>query len=119
MAEYVEQGIYRPAGQTAPYRPVATWQAGIKPAPGPGYLAGTFPEGVTSLDGAPLSATVRVLYRPGSGALGDGALMASVKSAHDGTWRVDGLDPALRFDVVCRLEGFNDLILSNVSPVPY
>lgn len=83
-----------------------------------GYLAGTLPDGVTRLDGAPVSATVRVSLRSPMHAL-DGLPIAEVVSAIDGTWRVDGLDPALRFDVVCRLEGFNDLILSNVSPVPY
>ncbi len=119
MVEYVEQGVYYPAGACILYVPTVMAVAGIKPAPGPGYLAGTFPSGVTSVDGAPTKATVRVLYRPGFGAFGDGALVASVESAHDGTWRVDGLDPAHKFDVVCRLEGFNDLILSNVSPVPY
>lgn len=87
--------------------------------PGPGYLAGTFPGGITSVDGVPTTATIRVHYRPAEGAVGDGALVATLQSAPDGSWRVDGLDPNLKFDVICRKEGFNDMILSGVSPVPY
>lgn len=83
---------------------------------GSGYLAGTFPGGITTVDGVPTPATVRVLYRPASGQPGDGALVAEVQSAADGSWRVDGLDPALKFDVVGRKAWFNDVIMSNVSP---
>lgn len=90
--------------------------AGRLPAKGNGYLAGTYPGGITTVDGVPVRATVRVLYRPASGALGDGAVVAEVQSALDGTWRVDGLDPALKFDVVGRKPGFNDVIMANVSP---
>lgn len=89
-----------------------------KPAPGPGYLAGTFPDGITSVLGTPETATIRVIYRPAAGAPGDGAVVAEVTSAADGTWRVDNLDPALRYDVICRKEGYNDLIWANVSPTP-
>lgn len=81
-----------------------------------GYLAGSFPGGITTVDGVPTAATVRVLYRPGPGQPGDGALVAEVQSAADGSWRVDGLDPALKFDVVGRKAWFNDVIMSNVSP---
>lgn len=83
---------------------------------GNGYLAGSFPGGITTVDGVPTPATVRVLYRPGPGQPGDGALVAEVQSAADGSWRVDGLDPALKFDVVGRKAWFNDVIMSNVSP---
>lgn len=83
---------------------------------GSGYLAGSFPGGITTVDGVPTAATVRVLYRPGPGQPGDGALVAEVQSAADGSWRVDGLDPALKFDVVGRKAWFNDVIMSNVSP---
>lgn len=89
------------------------------PAPGPGYLAGEFPGGVTSVDGIPTTATVRVLYRPEEGALGDGVLVAQVQSAPDGTWRVDGLDPALKFDVIARKVDYNDVIVAGVRPRPY
>lgn len=85
---------------------------------GPGYLAGTFPGGVTAVDGVPTTATVRVHYRPAEGELGDGVLVAQVQSAPDGTWRVEGLDPTLKFDVIARKEGYNDMILANISPLP-
>lgn len=89
---------------------------GRKPPTGDGYLAGEFPDGITRVEGVPGPATIRVLYRPASRSLGDGVLMAEVQSGHDGTWRVDGLSTAHRFDVVCRHDGYNDMILSNVAP---
>ena len=83
---------------------------------GVGYLAGEFPGGITTIDGVPAAATVRVLYRPASGAAGDGVVVAEVQSAPDGTWIVEGLNPALKFDVVGRKAGFNDVIMANVTP---
>lgn len=88
------------------------------PPRGNGYLAGTFPDGITTVDGVPVEATVRVLYRPEGGEIGDGALVAQVKSNPDGTWRVDGLNLDLKYDVVGRLAGFNDVITAGVYPVP-
>lgn len=95
---------------------IVNYQSRLKPLPGNGYLAGTYPGGITTVDGVPTRATVRILYRPLSGALGDGAVVAEVLSDTDGTWRVDGLDPALKFDVVGRKQGFNDVIMAGVSP---
>lgn len=83
---------------------------------GAGFLAGEFPDGITTVEGAPVTATVRVLYRPDSGDPGDGMVVAEVQSAPDGTWRVDGLNPALKYDVVGRKNGHNDVIVANVSP---
>ncbi len=83
---------------------------------GAGYLAGTYPGGITKIEGVPGSAEIRVLLRTATGAMGDGMLVASVVSGVDGTWRIDGLSTALRFDVVCRHDGYNDMILANVSP---
>lgn len=87
-----------------------------KPLPGNGYLSGEFPGGITAVDAVPTSATVRILYRPTSGTPGDGVLVAETQSAPDGTWRVDGLNPALRYDVVGRKAGLKDVIMSNVQP---
>lgn len=82
---------------------------------GHGYLAGSFPDGITSVEGVPASATIRVLLRlPGFPA--DGEVVAEVQSNPDGTWLVEGLNPYLKYDVICRHEGYNDMILSNVSP---
>lgn len=81
---------------------------------GAGYLAGEFPDGATTVGGVPVSAVVRVLLR--TTGEGDGTLVAQVESAADGTWRVDGLDPAKKYDVVGRRALFNDVIVSNVSP---
>lgn len=83
---------------------------------GTGYLAGEFPDGITTVEGVPVAATVRVLLRTESGHVGDGAVIAEVQSAPDGTWRVDGLNTALRYDVVGRKAGHNDVIMANVTP---
>lgn len=87
------------------------------PANGAGFLAGSFPDGLTTVDGVPAEAEVRVLFRPASGGVSDGVVVATVMSGQDGVWRVEGLDPALRFDVVGRKAGFNDVLMSNVQPV--
>lgn len=84
---------------------------------GAGYLAGEYPGGTTTVEGVPVAATVRILYRPESGQPGDGSVVAEVESAPDGTWRVDGLNPSLRYDVVGRMDGYNDVIVANVRPV--
>lgn len=83
---------------------------------GSGYLAGEFPEGITTVEGVPVSAEIKVLYRDQSGGAYDGFVVAKTLSAPDGTWRVDGLNPALRYDVVGRKNGHNDVIMANVSP---
>ena len=87
------------------------------PPAGTGYLAGEFPGGITTVGGAPVGATVRVLLRTAGGAPGDGVVVAIKQSAADGTWRVDGLNTSLKYDVVGRKAGFNDVIQANVSPV--
>ena len=84
---------------------------------GAGYLSGEFPSGTTTVEGVPTQAEVRVLWRGPAGHPADGVLVAKTQSAPDGTWRVDGLNPDLRYDVVGRKGGFNDVIVSNVQPV--
>lgn len=85
------------------------------PQGGDGFLAGTYPDGITRVEGVPASCTVRVLYRVAG--YGDGVLVAEVQSAVDGTWEVGGLNPSLKYDVVCRHDGYNDSIYSGVTPV--
>ena len=87
------------------------------PTTGTGFLAGEFPSGTTTVEGVPTQAEVRVLWRGPAGHPSDGVLVAKTQSAPDGTWRVDGLNPDLRYDVVGRKGGFNDVIVSNVQPV--
>ena len=85
--------------------------------PGNGYLAGEHPGGTTTVDGVPQSAQVRVVVRDPKNGPYDGFVAARAHSAPDGTWRVDGLNPNLRNDVIGRKDGFNDVIVSNVQPV--
>src|SRR5690554_3676344 len=84
---------------------------------GTGFLSGEFPTGITSVNGVPVSAEVRIIYRSQASEPGDGEVIAVVESNQDGTWEVEGLNPALKFDVVGRIPGFNDVIASSVSPV--
>lgn len=95
---------------------ILRWRAYVKPPAGNGYIAGTYPNGLTQVDGVPAAATVRVLHRPLSGGFADGVVVAEVQSEPDGTYLVEGLDPDLRYDVVGRKEGFADVIVSNVAP---
>ena len=116
MATYTPLGLSLSAVVTR--QQAVTLQSPLKPLPGTGtgWLAGTLPGGATTVDGVPTRATVRVLYRPASGSLGDGVVVAEVQSAYDGTWLVTGLNPLLKYDVVGRKPGFNDVIMANVSP---
>lgn len=86
------------------------------PPSGIGFLSGSYPDGITRIEGVPSSCQVRVLYRAGSLQPGDGVVVAEVISGADGTWRVDGLSPSLRYDVVCRHDGYADMIISDVTP---
>ena len=83
---------------------------------GDGYLAGEFPDGATTVDGAPVAATVRVMVRK-PGDLADGFVVIETQSAPDGTWRVDGLPGRFKYDVVGRKDGFNDVLVADVTPV--
>lgn len=93
----------------------AEWQPYRLRLNGDGVLAGTWPDGITTLDLLPVSATVRVLLRA-KGHPGDGTLVAEVQSGPDGTWRVEGLPSHLRYDVVGRYRGRNDVIWADVAP---
>lgn len=86
---------------------------------GEGWLGGSPPEGGARVEGVPSPAVIRVLLRTEEGNPLDGFVIAEVATGRDGSWRVDSLDPSLKFDVVCRYAGYNDMILSNVSPTPY
>lgn len=83
---------------------------------GIGYLAGEFPKGITTIDGVPASLNVRVLWRDPDRTDSDGTVVASIQSAQDGTWRVSNLNADLRYDVLVRGVGFNDVIMSNITP---
>lgn len=89
-----------------PYR--AGWGAGS------GYLAGEDP-GLVTVAGAPAAREIEIRIRKTR------KIMATGFSASDGTWRFDGLDPAVEFDVMARdyAEVYNDVIRARVRPVAY
>jgi len=86
------------------------------PNRGSGYLSGEYPDGITTIEGVPVSAEVRVLVRGEFGDDLDGSVVNTAMSAADGTWTIEGLNPDLKYDVVVRKEGYNDVMVANVSP---
>lgn len=86
------------------------------PLNGLGYFGGTFPDGLTTIAGKPISATIRVVLRTPINGYGDGVLVATTQSNPDGTWRINGIPTHLKYDVIARYDGENDVIMSNVSP---
>ena len=94
------------------YRAIFTY----KPASGNGYLSSTLPNFIVSVSGVPAVGEVRVLLRSSPVPQGDGILVAKTTSNVSGQWRIDGLNPKYTYDVVCRVDGYNDLIFSNVKP---
>ena len=87
-----------------------------KPLFGDGHLAGDSPDGTTTVEGVPTPITVRVMLRTQPGSAGDGLLVAETQSNAAGVWKVEGLNPMLRYDVIGRLTGKKDVIVSDVIP---
>ncbi len=65
--------------------------------------------------GYAVRAEIRLHYRS-PGKPSDGAFVRSTMSSIDGTWEFTNLNIDLRFDVVARLDGARDVIISDVSP---
>ena len=42
--------------------------------------------------------------------------MQHIKTEITGSWRVSDLNPDLRFDVICRFDGYKDEVISGVQP---
>lgn len=98
--------------------------ASSTPWSGPGYLAGETPadpddpdspDGRTRIDGALASIRVQVQSRIGN------VVVAQTRSAADGTWRVDSLNPDMEF-VVLGLDDsgtVNAAIQDRIKPAAY
>lgn len=88
-----------------------------RPEGGNGLLSGSFPLSLITQGGnLPSQANIRILYRPEQGASGDGYVVATTTCNADGTWQVSGLNENLKFDIVARIPGFNDVLISDVQP---
>lgn len=81
---------------------------------GMGYIAGESP-GLVTVNGAPGAREVEVRHRATR------KIVASTFASSAGEYRIDGLDPDEKFDVIARdYSGtYNDVIVSRVSPQPY
>lgn len=88
----------------------------IKGMKGRGFLSGSYPDGITSIDGVPTSARVRVFIRSPDKSISDGILVADIMSGVDGTWRVENLPIEYKYDVISSKAGFNDVIVTNITP---
>lgn len=84
---------------------------------GAGSLSGTYPDGITSINNVPTQANISVSLRSKPGSILDGIIVATTMSSQDGTWVIVGLSKELRFNVVARLDGYNDVIASNITPL--
>ena len=83
-----------------------------------GLLSGSFPLSMVTQNGnLPSQSDVRILYRPNTGEPGDGILVATTICNADGTWQASGLNENLKYDIVARIPGFNDVLISDVQPV--
>lgn len=83
---------------------------------GNGYLGGDFPDYVTKVEGVPAQTEILVFLHRDPGDPGDGKLIKRLTTFQSGSWRVDNLNPDLRYDVVCRYPGYKDEIMSNIKP---
>lgn len=81
---------------------------------GTGFLAGEFPDGRTTVNGVPTSASVKAFYVLESG---DWQLAGQATSNPDGTWLIGGINHDLRFSVVGQLDGYNDVVMANIKPM--
>lgn len=83
-----------------------------------GLLSGSFPLSMLTYQGnLPSYAEIRILYRPNTEDLVDGILVATTTCNADGTWQVSGLNENSKYDIVARIPGFNDVLISDVQPV--
>lgn len=83
---------------------------------GHGYLAGELPDGITTDETVPVSATVRAVLRTPDFPETDGIPVSHTVSDVAGTWRIDGVDPNTKFDVIGRLDTRNDAMMADVKP---
>lgn len=79
---------------------------------GNGYIAGTLPIGLVTINGAPGGRAVEVRNRITRG------VVAVIFSKADGTYLIDNIDPYQLYDVIGRdwSATYNDVIISRVSP---
>ena len=83
---------------------------------GPGFFAGEAPDGLTTIAGTPTSAQVRVYWRDPADPQAPDVLVAQTTSAPDGTWRITGLNLALRYVVRAQKSQFDDVTVVGAAP---
>lgn len=86
------------------------------PEYGYAYLAGDYPTGIVKVDGVPGEADLKAVVRSDDPQL-DGLVVGRTTSQHTGDWRIEGLNPKLRYDVIARHDGYNDVIATDIKPI--
>lgn len=83
-------------------------------AAGAGYIAGE-PPGLVTVNGVPAAREIELRHRAAR------VVIATTFSAADGTYRIDGVDPAQEFGIIGRDWAgiYNDTITARVRPEPY
>lgn len=82
---------------------------------GAGILAGTYPDGLTRLEGVPTEADVFAFARA-PGAPSNGVLLAKGRSLPSGEWELRGLPRTGRFNVLAAKYGQRDVVVPDVAP---
>lgn len=102
-----------------PYRYLSFYKSIITYIPdgGEGYFSSSFPDFLVVVEGVPSVGEIRVLLRTMKTPESDGMLVAKTYSDATGQWYVGGLNPEFLYDVVCRVEGYRDIIFSDLTPV--
>lgn len=83
---------------------------------GQGYLQGQYPDSIALKGTQPVQATIRAVLRSNDGP-GDGQLIATTTALANGSWKIEGLNHNLTFDIIARLQGCQDVIVPGVKPV--
>lgn len=81
---------------------------------GTGYLAGESPDGLTTVVGVPVAATVQVLWRDPD--TDEEHLVASTTSTSAGTWQITDLNHELQYVVRGIKSGWNDVSVVGATP---
>lgn len=81
---------------------------------GTGYLAGESPDGLTTVVGVPVAATVQVLWRDPD--TDEEHLVASTTSTSAGTWQITDLNHELQYVVRGIKAGWNDVSVVGATP---
>lgn len=82
---------------------------------GQGYLAGTLPSAIVTVNGIPSPRPLECRHRKSR------LTITVVMSNPDGSFRINGMDPLQEYEILARDTGliYNDVVISRVKGKPY